>query len=376
VDDQVRVMNRWRRYGAFFGLVWLFVLIPDAVTEVTGPHRPALKIAVLAAVAVFAGLYTLYWLSVARTGEPAAPLAILLGLCGLAAGITLVSFGSWSGLFIYCAVAAGFGFPWRAGIAATVGVAGLAAVVGLASRADPVWFAILPPICLLMGIAMVWINQMVMSYHALRLAREESARLAVAEERLRFARDLHDLLGHSLSLIVLKSELAGRLMEASPQRAAVEVRDIERVAREALREVRDAVSGYREPALRQEVEGARQALMDAGIEVELTQPASPLPPPVETVLAWAVREGATNVLRHSHAQRVSVSLESRAGVASLEIVDDGVGCQAETGGTGLRGLRERVEACGGRVEFGTSRDGGYRLAVSIPLDPAAAEASS
>jgi two-component system sensor histidine kinase DesK len=375
VEDHARVMSRWRRFGAFFGLVWLFLLVADAAAELTGPHPPAFKAAIMAAAALFVALYSTYWLSVARVGEPRAPLPILLGLSALAAGISTASFQNWSGLFVYCAIAAGFGFAWRRAIVAVVAVTALAAAVGAIARADPVWFAILLPVTFLTGLGMISINQMVSSYREVRQAREETARLAVTEERFRFARDLHDLLGHSLSVIVLKSELAGRLMEASPERAAAEVRDIERVAREALREVREAVSGYREPDLGQEVDGAREALAAAGIKVTLDRRAPTLPPPVEGVLAWAVSEGATNVLRHSRARRVLVSLQAQDGAARLEMTDDGVGCGVEAAGSGLRGLRERVEARGGRLEFGSGNGGGFRLAVTVPLGTAATEAA-
>jgi two-component system, NarL family, sensor histidine kinase DesK len=376
VEEQARMMRRWRRYGAFFGLVWLFLVVGYAVAEATGPHNLALKAEAIGGAAVFVALYSFYWISVARMGRPKAPLAVLVGLCALAAAISFFSFDNWSGLFIYCAIAAGFGFTWRRAVFATVAVVALAATVGLLKRVDPVWFAIVLPVTQLTGLGMVAINRMVFSYRELRLAREETARLAVTEERLRFARDLHDLLGHSLSVIVLKSELAGKLMPASPERAAHEVQDIERVARDALREVREAVSGYREPGLSREVDGASQAMAAAGIKVRLDQRATALPPPVEGVLAWAVREGTTNVLRHSHARRVRVSLETQDGAALLEMVDDGVGSLGEAGGSGLRGLRERVEARGGRVDFGTGAGGGFRLAVRVPLEAAPNQAGT
>ena len=130
-----------------------------------------------------------------------------------------------------------------------------------------------------------------MSNRELCEARAELALSAVAAERERFARDLHDLLGHSLSVIAIKSELAGRLLPGSPERAAAEVADVEHVARQALREVREAVSGYRRPTLDDELEGARVALSAAGIDAEFERAPVPLDPEVEAVLAWAVREG-------------------------------------------------------------------------------------
>jgi two-component system sensor histidine kinase DesK len=196
------------------------------------------------------------------------------------------------------------------------------------------------------------------------------ARLAVAEERERFARDLHDLLGHSLSVIALKAELAGRLLPHQPQQAADHVAELESVAREALAEVREAVSGYRQPTLAGELAGARMALEAAGIETRVRTPAAELPPDVEAVLAWAVREGTTNVIRHSGAQRCTIALAGgRDGSgASLEISDDGRGADGDGGnGNGLAGLRERAALLAGHVETGRRRDGGFRLRVTVPL---------
>jgi two-component system, NarL family, sensor histidine kinase DesK len=301
VEESAGIMKRWRRFGAFFGLAWLFLLVLYAAQEAGGRHPPPIKLATIAAAVVFAALYSAYWISTARTGQPVGVLPIVLALCAIATGTSLASYENWSGLFIFCAIAAGYGFELRRAVPATIGVVALAAAVGLAARASPDWFVVVLPVTLLTGLGMVAISRMVVAYREVRLAREETARLAVTEERLRFARDLHDLLGHSLSVIVLKAELAGKLMEASTEGAAKEVHDIERVAREALREVRDAVSGYREPALSQEVEGARQALQAAGIRVSLEQKTSPL----------------AEVDRRDEV--VAAALESRPDVALLDI---------------------------------------------------------
>ncbi len=156
---------------------------------------------------------------------------------------------------------------------------------------------------ILIGIALMFLRRLIRTNAELRFAREENARLAVSEERLRFARDLHDLLGHSLSLIALKSELAGRLIDVDPARARSEVHDIEQVTRDALREVREAVSGYRQPALDAELNGAQAALRAAGIECTIARHVDHLPSTIEATLGWTVREGVTNVIRHSAAQR-------------------------------------------------------------------------
>ena len=204
---------------------------------------------------------------------------------------------------------------------------------------------------------------------------------AVAEERLRIARDLHDLLGHNLSLIALKSELAGRLLHAAPERAATEIADIESVARTALQEVRDTVASYRRPALASELRGAREILAAAGIAYRMigdAEAASDLPTGAEAVLSWAVREGVTNVIRHSRARTCFIHLTRTADRAGIEILDDGPGAAERPalgtellaqpgGGNGLRGLAERVRAAAGVFEAGPREQGGFRLAVSLPL---------
>jgi two-component system sensor histidine kinase DesK len=193
------------------------------------------------------------------------------------------------------------------------------------------------------------------------------ARLLVAEERLRFARDLHDLLGHSLSVIVLKAELARKLAVNSPDRAAGEMADVERVARQALADVREAVSGYREASLAAEIEQARSALIAAGIDVRIQPLADDLPATTENVLAWALREGVTNVIRHAGATAARITLARRDGRAELELTDDGRGAVDFRPGNGLTGIRERVAGRKGEVEFGPAQDGGFRLRVSVPL---------
>src|SRR5262245_57956083 len=204
----------------------------------------------------------------------------------------------------------------------------------------------------------------------LRRAREELARAAVNEERLRFARDLHDLLGHSLSTIVLKSELAGLLAPRAPRRAAAEIADVERTARDALQQVRAAVAGYRRPSLVGELAAARELLAAAGIDAHIdSSSADGLPPAADGLLGWAVREGVTNVVRHSRARSCSIRLATRADRATAEIIDDGTGNGAAggEGGCGLVGLIERATAEGGYVDAGPLAGGGFRLAVDVPL---------
>ena len=210
----------------------------------------------------------------------------------------------------------------------------------------------------------------------------ELAQLAVTEERLRIARDLHDLLGHTLSLIALKSELARRLARGAPERAEAEIADVERAARAALQEVREAVAGYRQPTLASELRAARELLAAAGIAFtyEETDAANGavgavgLPVALEATLAWAMREGVTNVIRHSRARACAIHLDHQPAALTITIADDGHSAPdaGNAVGNGLRGLAERVAALGGTCESGACESGmagagGFRLAVTLPL---------
>src|SRR6266566_1310860 len=218
--------------------------------------------------------------------------------------------------------------------------------------------------------------------------RAELARTAVAEERLRISRDLHDLLGHSLSLIALKSELAGRMIESDPQRAAKEIAELEAVARRSLAEVRQAVTGYRQPSLAAELAAARRMLASAGVDCRVDAPGSyDLPPEVDALLAWTVREGSTNIVRHAGARHAGITVAVTGASASAELTDDGAGPPAGRGtpaadggtgpagatgaaGSGLAGLAERAGRLGGTLLAGAGRHGGFRVRVIVPLTTA------
>ena len=195
-------------------------------------------------------------------------------------------------------------------------------------------------------------------------AHAQSEHLAKVAERERIARDLHDLLGHTLSLIVLKSELASRLSATQPERAAEEIRDVERISREALAQVRAAVRGYRSVGFESELRQAREALETAGIAVEARVEQPQLSAMQESVFAMALREAVTNIVRHAHATICRLSLRQNGRYCELEIADNGRGGALEEG-SGLSGMRERVEALGGILE----RDGsnGTLLRIRVPV---------
>ncbi|WP_062436336.1 sensor histidine kinase [Herbidospora daliensis] len=199
----------------------------------------------------------------------------------------------------------------------------------------------------------------------LQATRRELARVAVSEERLRFSRDLHDLLGHTLSVMVVKAEVVRRLAPSDGAAAARQAADIEEIGRQALTQVRAAVTGYRGRGLDAELAAARDALDAAGIELTLSSPGAPLAPETDALLGWAVREGVTNVIRHSTARTCAITVVVGEG-AELTIADDGAGVTGTASGYGLGGLRERVEAAGGRFTAGNAPAGGFRLSVGVP----------
>ena len=197
----------------------------------------------------------------------------------------------------------------------------------------------------------------------LRLTQQAVERLAKTAERERIARDLHDVLGHTLSLITLKAELAGKLMARDPARAEVEIRDVERISREALKEVRSAILGYRSEGLPAELARARLALEAAGVRLEYIASPVVLAPVEETVLSLALREAVTNVMRHARARTCRITLEQTEEETRLEIRDDGRGAAAPEG-VGLSVMRERIEGSGGRLEHRV--EGGTVLTMALP----------
>ncbi|TIC84036.1 sensor histidine kinase [Nocardioides sp. GY 10127] len=191
-------------------------------------------------------------------------------------------------------------------------------------------------------------------------ARDLSQQLALTAERERVARDVHDVLGHSLTVVVLKAELAERLVDADPDRARAELAELRDLAREALAEVRSTVTGLRAADLDQELAAARTALEAAGVRADVPADGSALDPRRRPAAAWAVREAVTNVVRHAEARACAVELHP----SGLRVADDGVGLAGSAPGNGLRGLRERVAATGGLLEVADAPGGGTVLEVS------------
>lgn len=368
LDMSVRVPHRVRlRLGQALGLLFLIGPLADLLRSDDSPARTVVILVVFAAfVALYLALLPpVAWL--VRRGPGA--ILVALGLLAAAAVLTLLlgAPGSFTALFVYVAVAAGLLLPVRPA-AAVIGVTALGVGTGLVvGGASDSTAASLVLTIVAVGAMMVAFARKIQANRELEAAREELARLAVAEERLRIARDLHDLLGHTLSVIALKSELAAKLVDRDPGRARGELEEVQEVTRHALAEVREAVHGYRRLALADAVDGARTALAAAGIDCRVEGRAGALPDEVEEVLAWAVREATTNVVRHSDARTCSIRLGPTDDGIELEVSDDGTVAASGDGGTGLHGLAERAEKLRGTLEVGTRRPAGFRVKLTVPL---------
>jgi two-component system, NarL family, sensor histidine kinase DesK len=251
--------------------------------------------------------------------------------------------------------------------AAWIGVASIGAIGGLEGMLLHVdswtkFFSALFPVFI--GAGNTFFAERNRMNRKLRKANEEIEQLAKVAERERIARDLHDVLGHTLSVITLKSELAGKLMDRDPERAGKEIREVSEISRQALTDVRDAIRGYRAKGLAAELAQAKSTLETAGLAVQCDAASTvKLPAMQESVLSLAVREGVTNVVRHAQARSCRLRLEQYNGSCRLEIEDDGLGSFSEEG-NGLRGMRERVEMIGGTLVRETQA--GTKLTITVP----------
>ncbi len=266
---------------------------------------------------------------------------------------------------VYANVLAAF-LPWGPMLAVIAATQAMYALGGMMLDAPMVLFVttvlfmgLMSALCNRVWIAKARANQ------ALRLSQDEIRRLAQVAERERIGRDLHDLLGHTLSVIAIKAELASKLALRDPSASQREIADVERVAREALGQVRRAVAGMRAMGLRAEFASARLALAAVEVDFDYRSDELALHPETETVLALALREAATNVIRHAQARRCSAELARSGDIVRLAIRDDGLG-GARADGNGLMGMRERVEAIGGELRLQSANGEGTLLELRVP----------
>lgn len=385
----------WERFGWVMGVIWLVFLFFPVTAILDAPMAAGAKVATLSCIAAFAVIYVWGFVQLYRPGRPGPThlhtTVVLLVLVGLTAVVgALAGIGS-LGMVSYLVAYSMFSQPKR--IAYALGVVWLAVTAAALVVTDTMaalWFFLL--IVLLVGVVtgMVrWIDDRQESH--LRTRQE----LNLVAERERVARDVHDVLGHSLTVITMKSQLAERLVDADPVAAKAELAQIQSMTRESLAEIRATVAGLRVARLGDELQNARNALRDAGIEAEVPTDPEVVDPRHRLVLAWVLREAVTNVVRHSRAERCTVTLAPHG----LVVMDDGVGpgmaaCLApgnphpsgahpssahpgnpgprsttpsdgpRTGtGHGIRGARERVEAAGGTLVVTGPPNGGTRVEV-------------
>lgn len=224
------------------------------------------------------------------------------------------------------------------------------------------------PVAAFTGSVQVWFCHVIQE---LREARTELARTAVGEERRRFARDLHDVLGHSLQAVALRAELAERFLEDDPGRVHAELAEIQRMARDSVRDMRDVVRGYRTTSLGAELDGMSAVLRAAGIQCDTPPVPTGLPAHAHEPLGWVVREAVTNVLRHSSASWCRAAVRTAGGRVTLDISNDGAGRRVGGSGSGLAGLAERVGRAGGGFSAAPTGDGVFQVTAWVPVVAAA-----
>jgi two-component system sensor histidine kinase DesK len=383
-----------RLAGHLFTGIWLLYLVAPVVDLFTQDYSAPYRWGGLAIIVAFSAIYLLAVPNWAYSRWYALPAVAALAALAAVASLLYGGVGA-STLWIFVSSSAGLLIrQTRWAVRAVLASGACYVIFCLTGHVDKEDFLVnlLPTV--LVGLGMIGLRRQFQLTAELARAREEVAQLAASEERLRLARDLHDLTGQSLSMITLKSELAAKLLRRLPDggdrdRALAQAEEVATVSRQTLHDIREAVSGYRRPTLAVEVITARTALESAGItthdDAEVTLLSGTFDPEVEAALAWCLREAATNVLRHSGARNCHVSLTRRAGGLCLEVRDDGPGPSADAAdgagearpartGTGLRGMSERLSALGGHLEVRPSARG-FHLLATVPAEIAGIEDS-
>jgi two-component system sensor histidine kinase DesK len=362
--EWVASQRRWTRGWRLFVLPTVFLVYLLYVVQSVGENNSGSAVFVGDAIlVVFALAYFVLITAGARAGSRR--FWILYGIC-FALFVAEVPFGR-AAAFVMCLYITALSVARlgtrAAPIVLVLTVAALVVPSVIPSWHDDLadtWGTITPVAIPVVAVVSFGVRQVYESNRELAEARVELARLAAENERIRIARDLHDLLGHSLTTITVKAGLARRLGEADPARSQQEIAEVEELARSSLADVRAAVTSYRDVSLAGELATGRELLRAAGITADLPRAVDGVDPSHQELFGWVVREGLTNVVRHAHASSCSVRLSP----SCVEIVDDGVGGNGASG-NGLAGLRERVAAAGGVVDAGPVPPKGWRLRVSL-----------
>ncbi len=352
-----RILTPLRRLG-WESYAWLIYSIPFLVSAFAPSYSAGETTAMLLAFLVF---LVLYLAGQCLRGPRVLWIVAVFDLIAIAFSPRNPSAATF---FIYgsALVANAFPLPRAAvALAAQIAIGTVAAVL----LGMPWWFYMMTTvISALIGAVTIQAAARAAGDAKLRLAQEEVERIAKLAERERIARDLHDVLGHTLSVVVLKSELAKKLIGRDPARAYQEIAEVERVAREGLAEVRQAITGYRSSGLAAEIDHVRETLVAAGIDTTVEAGQVPLAPVQETALSLALREATTNVIRHAEATQCRIRFYAQDGSVLMEVADNGRGGDAPFG-NGLTGMRERIQALGGVLRRESER--GTRLLIQLPL---------
>lgn len=364
-------VDRWTQIGRWFMVAWVLFAVPTAISILASGFQPPQEAASFG-FAVWGATWAWIWLRAAGRNLTAEAVG-LVAITVILTMFTLAQPTPEGTFLVFSFIVAGACFPLRRALWIIGGLTVLQVALAVIRLADLALALNSLINSILVGGVGVGARLLWQSYRELVAAREEIARLAVSEERLRFSRDLHDLLGQSLAVLVLKSELVAKQVPSDTDESTrQELRDLARVARKSLNDVREAAAGYRRPSLSMEIGNARNALRAAGIGLLVEDTLGRVAAEQDAVLAWCLREGVTNVLKHSGAKKVVLRLWRTDGSATLELVDDGRGAAALDGdGVGLIGLRERVELAGGKFEVGIEPEAGVRLRVALPAGLAA-----
>ena len=343
----------WLVYLPLYAVTWFWV--PPGISDI------AIS---LAALPVFLGLYVMGHAAI-RRGDGG--LSWIAGIVVLAFALAMSTTGNWSVLVVYAFALAGAIRPARLALGGIVAISvataafSIAAGIVLAMWLSGLFFG------LIIATANFFSGELSAKHAALVASQNEVRLMAAQAERERIARDLHDLLGHTLTVVAVKADLAARLVERDPARAKAEMEDLQATARTALADIRAAVTGMRRVALGAEIAQARNALAAVDATLAVSGPDAALPPPVEETIAMLLREGATNVVRHARASRCNVVIDVEPSNVRFSISDDGVGGEIREG-NGLAGMRARVAAAGGTLQVKGGQ--GTRIEAVLPLERA------
>ncbi|MFE2159880.1 sensor histidine kinase [Streptomyces lydicus] len=362
--------TRGAAVGATAAVIPLFGLVPS----LSASDSPlATVLAASCALSLFAiSQVTISWSYHSARFDERFRVALLVPLATLSVALPLWLGKDWTILLTYLAATCAVAVPPRLILPALATSVALAVFVAEhVAGADTTSLVVMTAA---VGLSMTTYRRILDLNAELRRTRRELARAAVTDERLRFARDMHDTLGHDLLQLTLRTEVTRRLYRAGGQDVEAELQQIENMGRQCLERVREAVTGYRRLSLPAVIEEARSTLADAGVSVTVDAGTDLLPQDVETALSWVVREALTNVVRHAEAARCRVSLSVEGARAVLEVRDDGKGpvrrLRSGPGGNGLTGLTERVSALGGSLQASAAPGGGFRVLAAVPLTDA------